>query len=128
MTSWRAADERVWGAGAHDHRLPVPAPLADTGQGLSAMATVLQVYKTDFPSVSGGVDTVVCQLLRAESTEWQQCLLRVAPWQELVVERAYEMYPVSTLQNMPSTYMPAFFCCRLWAASCQVRPSDAGWW
>lgn len=82
MTSWRAADERVWGAGAHDHRLPVPGPLADTGQGLSAMATVLQVYKTDFPSVSGGVDTVVCQLLRAQSTEWQQCLLRVAPWQE----------------------------------------------
>ena len=30
--------------------------------------------------------------------------------------------------NMPSTYIPAFFCCSDCAASCQVRPSASGWW
>ncbi|MCC6710517.1 MAG: glycosyltransferase family 4 protein [Gammaproteobacteria bacterium] len=44
------------------------------------MLRVLQVYKTNFPEVRGGVDQVVCSLLRQAPADCRCSLLRTAPW------------------------------------------------
>lgn len=53
------------------------------------MMRVLQVYKTRFPEVRGGVDRVVINLLRQPATGCRCLLLRTADWTEhgVVVQR-----------------------------------------
>lgn len=46
------------------------------------MRRVLQVYKTDFPAVRGGVDLVVSNLLRHPPPGFNCALLRTAAWTE----------------------------------------------
>lgn len=46
------------------------------------MTRVLQVYKTDFPAVRGGVDLVVSNLLRHPPPGFHCALLRTAAWTE----------------------------------------------
>lgn len=93
-----------------------------------AMLRVLQVYKTNFPQVRGGVDRVVSNLLRHPPPECRCSLLRIAPWtQRDAVHEVIEGIDVTSLHlPVPPARATAwmswwFLFTRAPRALCQLR-------